>query len=230
MPEEKAAASKVGLTAAATFVVLDFCVLRFHIAVVPFEPVNRLLFAAIFMLVAMVAREGQAADFGLRLDKFDADVWWTVKAAAILAAALFVYFAFSVFAFRVWHVRLLYHVNNVPGVNAYLRNLLERAVIGALVEEAIYRGIVFPPMRKAFGRFGGILINAFLFTALYVWVYGVGFHWQHLIGGIIFAYAFDRTNSLVPPIVLHFLTSAVVATWGLAHFEWPDKVAALIGR
>lgn len=230
MPEERAAtASKLGLTAALTFIVLDFCVIRFDISLLPFMPANRLLFAGAFILVAILAREGQAADFGLRLDRFDADLWWTLKTAAVLALALIVYFAVAVFAVKVWHIRLLYHAEKVPGVGAFLKGLLQSAIIGAVVEETIYRAIAFPPMRKAFGKAGGVLANAVLFTLLYVWVYGDGFHWPQLIGGLIFAYAFDKTNSIVPPILLHLLTSAVVLTWGLAHFAWPSKISALIG-
>ncbi|MBM4045115.1 MAG: CPBP family intramembrane metalloprotease [Planctomycetes bacterium] len=234
MPEEKKVTSQLNLTGALTLIALDFCVVHFHIGVVPYEPVNRLLCAAAFVLVALIAREAQATDFGLQVEKVESDLWWTVKFAIILAVAAVVCFGLSVVAVRVWRIEFLYRlflaVEKVPGVTAYLHDLLRKAVLAAAVEEIIYRGIAYPPMRKAFGKTFGILINALLFTALYWWVYGGGFRWQPLIGGMVFAYAFEKTNSILPPILLHFLTTAAVLTWGLANFEWPDQIAALIGR
>jgi len=91
------------------------------------------------------------------------------------------------------------------------------------VEEPMYRGIVHPTMRAHMGSWGAIVAGGFLFGALHH-VYGIALHhcWGYAIAGMILAWIYERTGSLVFPWLIHVTANA--ATFALcrhpAFFEW----------
>lgn len=68
-------------------------------------------------------------------------------------------------------------------------------LIGPLVEELIFRGLIYTPFRRKVGKWGAILLTSIVF-ALY--------HGQiHNIFGVIFAYMYEKRRSLLPSFVCH---------------------------
>ena len=69
-------------------------------------------------------------------------------------------------------------------------------------EEMLFRGIAYVALRDRFGKIGGLLLSAIFFASLH----GLVFHFVPLfLLGLGLAYLYERTHSLIPCIVAHFL-------------------------
>ncbi|MFO0753328.1 MAG: type II CAAX endopeptidase family protein [Thermodesulfovibrionales bacterium] len=73
--------------------------------------------------------------------------------------------------------------------------------LGPIVEEVVYRGIVYSPIYRKLGKGIAVILTSML------WTYG---HSQDLVGsvnifvfGVILAWLYDRSGSLLHPIILH---------------------------
>lgn len=92
----------------------------------------------------------------------------------------------------------------------FFLSLLMVALIAPLVEEVIFRGVVYKFLRFRFGMLTSIVINGFLF--------GIDHapSWELVLNaavmGAFFAYIYERSNSLWVPIIVHGFTNASVTT------------------
>lgn len=104
------------------------------------------------------------------------------------------------------------------------------AVIWApLIEELVYRGIVQARLRQLTGRWVAIAASGLLF-----WVY----HWvsfervtspHHLGAGLLLAWSYERSRSLLAPTLLHALGNLVLGTSDLVYILRPQWVHAALG-
>ena len=87
-------------------------------------------------------------------------------------------------------------------------------VIGPLWEEIFFRGIIFGFLRR-WGLYAAILIS----TALFVWPHFDGSHLPltQIVGGIVFAIAYEKEKCLVVPITIHCLGN--ITMFGLTFFS-----------
>jgi membrane protease YdiL (CAAX protease family) len=89
------------------------------------------------------------------------------------------------------------------------KGLLITVVLYPILEEWIYRGVLYPPLEARSGRWPAIVISGLVFQALHL-AYGI--HWPHyFVGGMILAWAFAKSRSLIYPIFLHGLWNLFVA-------------------
>jgi len=86
-------------------------------------------------------------------------------------------------------------------------NLLIIAVLPAMGEEMIFRGLLLPILRKWTGNIHlAVWISAFLFSALHFQFYG--FLPRMILGGLL-GYLFAWTKSLWVPVIAHFVNNAL---------------------
>ncbi len=86
-----------------------------------------------------------------------------------------------------------------------------------ILEEWIYRGILYPPLEKAVGRPAAVVLSGVVFQALHL-TYGLA--WPHyFVGGMILAWVFARSRSLIYPVLLHALWNLLVLLADLARSE-----------
>jgi membrane protease YdiL (CAAX protease family) len=87
-------------------------------------------------------------------------------------------------------------------------------VIGPVWEEIFFRGIIFGFFRR-WGLYLAILIS----TALFVLPHYDGNHlpFTQIVGGIVFAAAYEKEKSLVVPITIHCLGN--IAVFSLTLFS-----------
>jgi membrane protease YdiL (CAAX protease family) len=87
-------------------------------------------------------------------------------------------------------------------------------VIGPIWEEIFFRGIIFGFFRR-WGVYAAILIS----TALFVLPHYDGHHLPltQMVGGIVFAIAYEKEKSLMVPITIHCLGN--MAIFSLAFFS-----------
>lgn len=83
-------------------------------------------------------------------------------------------------------------------------------LVGPLVEEVLFRGVIFRALRSRFGFWLAALIASVLFALIHVpdsgGLEGVG---PRLLTGMIFCGLFERTGSLLPAVAVHMALNAI---------------------
>ena len=106
---------------------------------------------------------------------------------------------------------------NVETIGGFLINLLMIAIIPAIGEEFLFRGV----LQKLFIQWTknvhlGVFIAAFIFSAIHLQFYGFI---PRFLMGVYLGYAFVWTGSLWVPITIHFVNNAtaVIVTFFSSH-------------
>lgn len=95
---------------------------------------------------------------------------------------------------------------NTTTVSGLAVNLLMMAVIPAIGEEFLFRGVLMRLFREWFRNVHfAIIVSAVLFSALHLQFYGF---LPRMILGVLFGYLFIWTGSLWVPIFAHFINNA----------------------
>jgi uncharacterized protein len=78
-----------------------------------------------------------------------------------------------------------------------------------VIEELLFRGFIQPAVRTSFGKLRAILISGLLFATVHLNVY---VFLQIFLLGLLLAYLFEKTGSLIAPITVHiFHNTATLA-------------------
>jgi membrane protease YdiL (CAAX protease family) len=79
--------------------------------------------------------------------------------------------------------------------------VLSAVVAAPFFEEVIFRGLLYATFRRRFGFLASALASALIFAAAhgYGWVGLVSVLWS----GLVWAWAYERTRSLVPGMLAH---------------------------
>ncbi|WP_060678751.1 CPBP family intramembrane glutamic endopeptidase [Virgibacillus halodenitrificans] len=92
---------------------------------------------------------------------------------------------------------------------------ISAAVISPLYEEIFYRGFLYRWLRTRIGLNGAILLSSLIFTVIHIPTYNA--MPVNFFSGIIFALAYERTDSIWPSVIIHGLTNGImVLLTGLA--------------
>ncbi|TYA10669.1 CPBP family intramembrane metalloprotease [Paenibacillus faecis] len=91
---------------------------------------------------------------------------------------------------------------------AVLIAFITGAVISPLYEEIFYRGFLYRWLRTRVGLTGALLLSASIFTLIHIPTYNVmpANFWS----GVIFAYAYERTGSIWPSVIIHGVTNGIM--------------------
>ncbi|ETT86459.1 type II CAAX endopeptidase family protein [Viridibacillus sp. FSL R5-0477] len=85
---------------------------------------------------------------------------------------------------------------------------ISAAVISPIYEEIFYRGFLYRWLRTRIGFIGAILLSSTIFTIVHIPTYNV--MPVNFFSGIIFALAYERTNSIWPSVIIHGLTNGIM--------------------
>lgn len=169
---------------------------------------GRIAAALLFPLAFFVLRRWAPASLGLSIGR----VREGVKACgvSILIAVLLVGLgAAAVLALRTAGVRIALPAPSAAKGTEFVRALLVSVLLYPVLEEWIYRGILYPPLEARTGRLTAIVVSGVVFQALHL-AYGKTAP-HYFIGGMILAWAFSRGRSLIYPVFLHALWNLFVA-------------------
>ena len=100
------------------------------------------------------------------------------------------------------------------GPEALTITLIEFVVIAPVVEEAVFRGLLFGTLRGRLGWEVAAAISGGLFAAAHG--YGVIGFTSVFLSGFIWAWIYERTGSLVPGMVAHALNNLLVCVSTIA--------------
>lgn len=87
-------------------------------------------------------------------------------------------------------------------------NIILAGVFAPLVEETLFRGIIFGSLQSYFGKWTAAVISAAIFSGLHFQTYGF---LPRFFLGIALVYLYDKYKSLYPSVTLHALNN-IVAT------------------
>jgi hypothetical protein len=84
-----------------------------------------------------------------------------------------------------------------------------------LVEEAVYRGVLYPALRRAIGTAWAVLAVSLLFASVHVYQYraNVGVIMAITLLSLALTLVRARTGRLLPCVVIHFLFNGVTSIW-----------------
>ncbi len=86
--------------------------------------------------------------------------------------------------------------------------ILGYAVIAPVLEEFVFRGILYATIRRQLGPWGSILISAVIFSLAHG--YGVVGGLTIFLSGILWVWAYEKTGSLLPGMAAHALNNFLV--------------------
>ncbi|MEA3478294.1 MAG: CPBP family intramembrane glutamic endopeptidase [Bacteroidota bacterium] len=96
---------------------------------------------------------------------------------------------------------------NVDTYPAFLVNLLMIAILPAIGEELLFRGVVLRFLKDWTGKVHlAVILSAFIFASLHFQFYGF---LPRLLLGILLGYMFVWSGSLWVPIIVHFINNAM---------------------
>ena len=90
--------------------------------------------------------------------------------------------------------------------------LLVGGVIGPVAEEIFFRGILYGFFRQ-WGVYTAVALSTFLFVLPHLT--GGNLPFTQIVGGVVFAIAYEREQSLLAPITIHCLGNLAIFSTGL---------------
>lgn len=113
---------------------------------------------------------------------------------------------FNIFGYYL--TRFLPITDVFQGGNNILISLITIGIIGPIIEELMFRGIMYRDCKKKYSNMTSILITTFVFTLLHfsfiqmIYAFALGF---------LLIYVYEKYHSLKAPIILH-ITSNITTT------------------
>ncbi|HZK85178.1 MAG TPA: type II CAAX endopeptidase family protein [Desulfosporosinus sp.] len=98
-------------------------------------------------------------------------------------------------------------LGNVTGYTLIM-NLVLAGLLAPIVEETLFRGVIFGSLQAYFGKWTSAVLSAMIFSALHFQAYGF---FPRFMLGMALVYLYDKYKSLYPAIALHALNN-IVAT------------------
>ena len=108
----------------------------------------------------------------------------------------------------------------------YVLNLFALALLPAICEELIFRGIIFNGLRKKLGDWLAVFVSAILFVLMHASLEQLVYP---LLLGMVFGWLVLRTKTVVSSIIVHFLNNALVITiafiYQMTGFDFMPKTS-----
>lgn len=86
----------------------------------------------------------------------------------------------------------------------WMEYILNSLVVAPVAEEIAFRGILYTPFRRKYGPAGAILITALFFMVCHEETTLRG-NFGLFLYGVLFAWSYERKQSMLYPIILHSL-------------------------
>lgn len=177
------------------------------------------ILGTLILLVVVKARGGRWFSLGIRADELGPDLKWTLLAALVLIPVYGLLLGLAVggvYLFADDPQRLLQErLQGAFFADYGAWSMLRVLLIYPVLEELWYRGLLYTPLRRERGRTIAILLT----TLIFAFSHGM-FPVTQLLGGIIFAFAYEARRGLVAPILLHFAGNGSLALAGFLIARW----------
>ena len=167
--------------------------------------------AEIFLMLVVVAvREKRLSAIGLKASGiyrgFIKGLIWAVSFGLAAGAILFVIYLLGIKMRALFQMQLPF---GTPQLTAFF---LVGAIIAPIAEEIFFRGILYGYFRK-WGIPAAIILSTLLFVLSHSSGQTVPF--TQIVGGILFAVAYEVEKNLLVPITIHILGNLAIFTLAL---------------
>jgi membrane protease YdiL (CAAX protease family) len=185
---------------------------------VPLQLAFAVVVAAVLIYVRAI-RRAPLATLGLNLREIGPDVRWLLRALPGLALGYLALGGLAVLGVYIVADHPPETIKNTLRASFFqdtgLANLFRVLIAAPVLEEIWYRGMLYTPLRRERGRWVAII-----FTTLYFGFSHGPFPVTQLLGGLIFAWAYECRRTLVAPMVLHFCGNGTLVLGGILVHKW----------
>jgi len=141
----------------------------------------------------------------------------------ILMIGVVVYFIISMFKIIPPAQPIVDLLLNEKSTALLLLSSIIASIFGPLVEEIFFRGVMYNAIKRKIGVFWGIVITSVLFSFLHTHAleyFLVGFI-PIVVLGVVLAYLYEKTGSLIPSFTLHVLNNlgSVIMVFAFKYFN-----------
>lgn len=182
------------------------------------------LLALAFLIYWRVGRKARLGALGISASRLGGDLAFAGVAALVLAL---VYAAVigGIYLGCLWlapggEVAFRSFVRGSGYSDNSVGNMLMVIVAFPVLEEFWFRGVMYTPMRKEFGKWPAIIFLAVIFAAMHY--PGIKVPLNQLFGGLVFAWVYEKRRTLAAPVLLHMagngslaLITHLATVWGL---------------
>ena len=133
---------------------------------------------------------------------------WAISFGVAAAIVLFIIYLAGI------NVTTLFRMQLPSESNRFITFLLAGVLIGPIAEEIFFRGILYGFFRR-WGIPAAVILSTFLFVLPHSHTSGLAIPVTQLIGGILFAVAYEIEKNLLVPITIHSLGNLAIFTLAL---------------
>ena len=133
---------------------------------------------------------------------------WAISFGVAAGIVLFIIYLSGI------NVTTLFRMQLPSESNRFITFLLAGALIGPIAEEIFFRGILYGFFRR-WGIPAAVILSTFLFVLPHSHTSGPAIPVTQLIGGILFAVAYEIEKNLLVPITIHSLGNLAIFTLAL---------------
>jgi len=169
----------------------------------------RLIEIALIILIVMVWGQGLSS-IGLVPSKMVKGLirglFWSAGFGIITFFAFIALFLVDINPFALIHTRL-------PGkIGEIILFFLVAGLIGPVAEEVLFRGVIYGFFRR-WGVLAALILSSVIFVLAHSTLSTIPV--PQIVGGIIFAIAYEKEGSLIVPITIHSLGNMAIFTLSL---------------
>ena len=171
----------------------------------------RLIEIALIILIVMVCGQGLSS-IGLVPSKMVKGLirglFWSAGFGIITFFAFIALFLVDINPFALIHTRL-------PGkIGEIILFFLVAGLIGPVAEEVLFRGVIYGFFRR-WGVLAALILSSVIFVLAHSTLSTIPV--PQIVGGIIFAIAYEKEGSLIVPITIHVLGNMAIFTLSLIY-------------
>lgn len=122
----------------------------------------------------------------------------------------------------------IFHFTNLYGENSYFwSNLIGVGILGPILEEYMFRGVMYHDLKKQYSNMKSILICTSIFALLHFTFVQIIYAFTF---GLLLIYIYERYQNIKWPILLHILSNITTLFWStlLIKNNWVINYGGLV--
>ena len=171
--------------------------------------VSMLMYLGYFLVFVMFRKTVERQDYLFRMKPTNAVISGALGLVCIAGFMLVQFAAIDLFALMGYDTGRDTPVTSINNFGRYVMAVFTMAVLPAVVEELIFRGVIFKEFKKH-NVILAILASSLMFAAFHLTL--VQFVYQFILG-VVLAFVYMRTGNLIHAIILHFVNNFFIITY-----------------
>ena len=132
----------------------------------------------------------------------------------ILLASYAVDFISKLFGFSPGNQEIIMKLLEEDSFSVLVFMVIFGTLVAPVIEELLFRGFLHPAIRPVFGKTKTIIFSASLFALVHL---NIHVFLQIFILGLLLAYLYEKTRSLIAPITVHILHNSITIAFLISY-------------